>query len=304
MMSHRAAVARPQRLPRMSALVHFTVVQSRTFFAVTALGSAAAACGDDQAPFPYSQTSIIQMSADSTRAGGSVAARRVYFAHQSVGNEIVRGIETLVEGQPAPVRVIQTNDPSLLVRGPAFVHFRAGRNGDPESKNAALIKALDARPARDGGIVALKYCYSDVESPLSAAEIFARYEKTVETIRARHPDLTVVHFTMPLTAVESAFKASLKEKLGKSTQRSLARKRQDYNELLRAAYRNREPVFDIAGLEARTAGGTLSGFVAEGKTIETMSPEYTYDGGHLNPHGQRYVARHFLDFLSRVGTGR
>ena len=232
----------------------------------------------------------------------AVATRRIYFAHQSVGGNILAGIERLRAAQPASaLRIVESRDPST-VQGPAFVHFLAGRNTDPASKNADFLAMLDARPARDGGIALLKYCYLDMRSDSDPAAVFAGYTATVAAARAKHPDLTIVHLTMPLTTVESGPKALVKRVLGKTTTRDIARKRQQYNAMLLREYAGREPVFDIAALESTRPGGARAAFRQGGETIFTLAPEYTDDGGHLNAAGQQLAAERLLAFLATLPT--
>ena len=236
----------------------------------------------------------------------TVTAQRVYFAHQSVGTNVVAGLERMAGEQPElGVRTVLTRDPELLTAAPAFVHFLAGRNGDPESKNADFVKLLDSRPSRDSALAMLKYCYIDAESDLSAEQIFENYQRTIATIRSRHPDVRIVHSTMPLTTVQVGTRATIKRMIGRiEDNRAVAAKRHRYNELVRAAYASREPLFDIADLESRRADGSRSFFVANGDTIPTLARELTWDGGHLNDRGQRLAAERLLTVLSNAAGRR
>ena len=232
----------------------------------------------------------------------SLAGRRIYFAHQSVGGNILEGIERLRVAHATPgFRVVEARDPST-VDGPALVHFLAGRNADPASKNADFLAMLDARPAPDSGVALLKYCYLDMRADGDPATVFSEYKATVAAARARHPDLTIVHVTMPLTTVEGSGKALLKRLTGRMTSRDLARKRQQYNVLLRREYGGREPIFDIAALESTRPDGARVAFRQGGETIYTLAPDYTDDGGHLNATGQQLVAGRLLAFLATLPT--
>jgi hypothetical protein len=229
-----------------------------------------------------------------------LATRRIYFAHQSVGGNIVAGIERLRATHAAPgLRLVETRE-AASVDGAAFVHFLAGRNADPASKNADFLAALDARPARDGGIALLKYCYLDIQASSDPAQVFADYKATVAAAHARHPDLTIVHVTMPLTTDEGAAKALVKRVMGRASGRDIARKRQQYNDLLRREYAGREPVFDLAALESTRPGGERVAFRQGGETIATLAPDYTDDGGHLNAVGQQVAAERLLTFLASL----
>ena len=247
------------------------------------------------------------LTADSATAAPAVlAALRIYFAHQSVGSNVVAGLERIGRDTPGlGLRTVLTRDPELLTGAPAFVHFLAGRNGDPASKNADFIRMLDRRPKRDSAIAMLKYCYIDASSSMSAAEIFAAYQGTIATVRQRHPDVRIVHATMPLTTVETGAKAAVKRAFGRiEDNRAEAVKRHRFNQLMRGAYATKEPLFDIAALEARRPDGSPSFFIADGEAIPTLARELTWDGGHLNDVGQRLAAEALVEVLARVAAGR
>ena len=237
-------------------------------------------------------------------AMSALSTRRIYFAHQSVGGNIVEGIERLRAAHPTPgFRLVETRDPAT-VEGPAFVHFLAGRNTEPAAKNADFLAMLDARPARDSGIAFLKYCYLDMGAASDPAALFTEYKATLAAARAKHPDLTFVHVTMPLTTVESPARALVKRLMGRTTTRDLALKRQRYNALLLREYAGREPVFDVAALESTRPGGARAAFLAGGDTVFTLAPDYTDDGGHLNAVGQQVAAERLLALLATLPTPR
>ena len=67
-------------------------------------------------------------------------------------------------------------------------------------------------------------------------------------------------------------------------------KRNAYNALLRETYQGKEPVFDIAAIEATTQDGQPVSFSLKGQTYYSLNPAYTPDGGHLNEVGRTKVA--------------
>jgi hypothetical protein len=228
-----------------------------------------------------------------------VATRTVYFAHQSVGNGVAAGVEELARDCALPLRVVQTREPAA-VTGPALVHFLVGEHRDFASKNAAMLRLLENPTRARNAIVVLKYCYADASPPVDTARMFEAYRDTVDTIGYEHPDVHVVHATIPLTTVESAMKSGLKQVLRRPTLRRAAVARHRYNELLRAEFGATEPLFDLAKIEARESDGSLAGFPVKGETIETLSLDNTDDGTHLNARGRRLAATALLDVLSDV----
>ncbi len=228
-----------------------------------------------------------------------IGGHTVYFGHQSIGNAVVSGVEELAQEQGVPLRVVQTREPAT-VTGPALVHFLAGQNGDYASKNAAVMRLLESRTRAQKPVVLLKYCYVDINSPADSPKMFEAYRDTVEEIEFEHPDVTVVHATIPLTTVEGAFKSGAMQFAGRPTRREAAIARHRYNELVRANFAETEPIFDLAKIEATQLDGTLAGFTAGGCMIETLAPHNTSDGSHLNARCQRAVAETLLDLLSDV----
>jgi hypothetical protein len=228
-----------------------------------------------------------------------VTTRTVYFGHQSRGSAVVAGVEGLTQEHALPLRVVQTREPATI-SGPAFVHFLAGRSRDFASKNAAVLRLLESPTRARRPVVILKYCYGDINSPADAATMFGAYRDTVETIQFEHPDVTVVHATIPLVTVESALESGARQFLGRRTRREAAIARHRYNELVRAEFADTEPIFDLAKVEATQPDGTLAGFTAGGRMIETLARHNTDDGSRLNARCQRAAAEALLDVLSDV----
>jgi hypothetical protein len=226
----------------------------------------------------------------------AIAGRTVYFGHQSVGRDVIAGVARLNDEQALGLRIIQTADPSS-VAGPAFIHFRAGINRDYASKNAALLRMLQERSQPDGAIVLLKYCYVDLTASADSDAVFAAYSEMVETITFEHPDVTLVHTTIPLTTVESLVSAGAKQFLGRPTFREAAVARHRYNALVRAEFGGDQPLFDLARVESTRPDGTLATFKTADAWIETLASENTSDGGHITPECQLTAAAALLNVL-------
>jgi hypothetical protein len=228
-----------------------------------------------------------------------MAGRTVYFGHQSIGSGVVAGVEGLTREHALPLRVVQTREPASI-SGPAFVHFLAGQSRDFASKNAAVLRLLESPTRARKPVVLLKYCSGDISSPAEASTMFEAYRDMVETIQFEHPDVTVVHATIPLMTVEGALESGARQFFGRPTRREPAIARHRYNEIVRAEFADTEAIFDLARVEATQPDGTLAGFTAGGRIIETLAPANTDDGSHLNARCQRAAATTLLDVLSDV----
>jgi hypothetical protein len=229
----------------------------------------------------------------------AVAGRTVYFAHRSVGAGVVTGVAELTDAYSLPLRLVQTREPASET-GPAFVHFIVGTSGDYASKNAAVLRLLESHTRALNPVLVLKYCYGDIRRPGDQGTMFGAYCETVETIQSEHPDVTVIHTTLPLAATTRYSNWGASQLLGRQTLHGVAVARHRYNELLRAEFGGGDPVFDIARVESTKSDGTVCGFSAGGRVIETLATENTYDGVHLNPRGERVVAETLLDVLADV----
>ena len=230
----------------------------------------------------------------SRAAWSTLAQRRVYFANQSVGGDILVGLKKLIARGDAPaVKLVQTREPSVL-HGPAFVHFQAGSNANRLSEWRTLHEVLDARPAPDYPLVLLKYCYPDISEADDAQALFVEYRSELAALTARHPDITMVHATIPLTTVERPWKALAKRTLGRPVARAAALQRHRYIERLRATYSGAEPLFDIARAESEGPDGRRAAVMVGGQEVEILMDAYTNDGGHLNDAGRTRTALSLL----------
>src|SRR6185437_6302983 len=132
-----------------------------------------------------------------------------------------------------------------------------------------------------------------------APALFARYQETIAELRARNPQTTFVHVTLPLTTAQTGWKALAKRLLGRAPYGTIENvRREQYNALLRRAYAGREPLFDLARVESTAPDGTLVTVAWEGSTAPAMARDYTDDGGHLNARGRDLAARELVRVLA------
>ncbi len=230
----------------------------------------------------------------------SLETKKIFFGHQSVGDNIMGGVRDLMLRDPRlKLKIVNSTNPEA-VSGPALIEYHVGHNGTPESKNnefaAIVAKGLGAQ----GGIAMLKYCFADIDASTDVQNMFQRYRSRIDALRRQYPLLRIVHTTVPLTTVEPAPIAWLKSVLGKRTYRDANSKRQEFNQLLRNTYANREPIFDLAEVESTCPDGSRSYFIAGGKVVETLVPEYAADTGHLNEIGRRAAAEDLIRVLATI----
>jgi hypothetical protein len=269
---------------------------------LSAAAALLAACGTGTVKeAPVQRTSLADVP-DS--AWAALAAKRIYFGHQSVGANVMAGVAELAAAEPRlGLRVV--TDAAALDASGAFLHGPVGRNGDPGGKTDDFAARLDGPLAGKVDIAFHKYCYVDVTAASDVEALFARYRAAMARLAAAHPNVVFVHVTAPLVTVPGGPAAALKRLLGRASGRAdddLARER--YNRLMREAYAGREPLFDLAAVESTRPDGSRETVAAGGGRAYALVPAYASDGSHLNEAGRRRVAGELLVFLARLPASR
>jgi hypothetical protein len=260
--------------------------------AVTACSSHAEHKQSDVAPV------LARVTAEQWQA---LSKRTIYFGHQSVGENIVEGIRELAAGNPQ-IRINIVSGPKSGNATPALHEFLVGENEHPQSKNDAFLATVSG-PLPEAPVLAFKYCYVDIDENTDAQALFERYRQTVDAVRAKHPDAMIVHITMPLTT-DAPLRNWVNMLRGRPNRRTWNGVRSRYNELLRGAYAGREPVFDLARLEATKSDGTEEYALVNGQKVYALADEWTSDGGHLNEAARKLAAAHFLATLAALPDRR
>lgn len=268
------------KLPRASALVLCAV--------------AAAACrgGESATTMEQPVLTFDQVTADQWNR---LAGQRIFFGHQSVGSNILDGIrDIMASNSNVRLNIVDASNVSDMT-APGFYHAPVGKNGEPATKLADFRRRVPA--VADSGIALMKYCYVDVALNTDAKKLFEEYRQNVDAIRAENPNLTIVHMTLPLLTDAGTLRHVAAIARGKPTGRQLNLIRHQYNELLRTTYGGREPLFDLASLEATQSNGEMKLVRYKGARFPVLAQEWTYDGGHLNEAGRRRIAEAFLATL-------
>lgn len=264
----------------------------RFTFALACTAILTAACGGDPLP-PAPPVTMPEFSAITPAQWEALAQRRVYFGHQSVGRNIVAGLDVVLANNPQlGLRVVEGVPTDSA---PGLYHQNVGQNRDIESKRRDFVAATDSA-AVDAAM--LKFCYVDINGDTDPDSLFANYREWIAGVQAKHPDMRIVHATLPLTDLEGRREWLMGKIRRDATKRDLNYIRHRYNTLLRAEYAGKAPIFDIAALESTRDDGTRTTFRYKGEDVPFMNPALTDDGGHLNLDGQRKVAERFLALLA------
>jgi len=224
----------------------------------------------------------------------------IYFGHQSVGYNIIQGLNDIIKSIPDSQLNIIDIDQTREVSGSYFAHSKIGYNRQPRTKCDNLILRLNDPILKDVDIILSKFCYVDFNSDTNVDELFDYYSKTVADIKKNFPDKIFVHITVPLTTIQSDWKASIKKMLGKPLSGVVENvKRNKFNELIKNTYSS-EPIFDLSMIESTYPDSSKETFNYDGKKYYALIPDYTNDGGHLNNLGSKIAARELIRVIAEV----
>lgn len=259
------------------------------------------ACGGVSPSEKGSPMASVQSVPDSSWA--TLASKRVFFGHQSVGANIVQGIGDVLRDHPnIGLRVVDGD--SAADGGPAFAQALVGKNGDPAGKSDDFAARLEGGVGRHVDIAFHKYCYVDMPADADPKAVFAHYKATMDRLHAEFPNVTFVHVTTPLVTVPGDPRALIKRLLGQAPLRLRANLvREQFNDLMRREYGGREPLFDLSLIESTRPDGARETVSFGNRFGYALVPAYASDGAHLNEAGRRRAAESLLVFLAELSAG-
>lgn len=255
-------------------------------------------CGNSAAP----ERNMHAKTAPLTRTDlEALSKKTLFFGHQSVGQDIVQGVQDILRDHQGISWEVIAAPGTADVKRPALVHSAIGKNGEPEVKLRDFAARFAGGAGNGADVAFFKFCYVDVNRDTDVPRLFARYRSAMDDLAKAHPRTRFIHLTVPLKATGQGWKAQIKNLIGRPDWFIPDNvRREEFNRLLRAEYGQRDVLFDLAMFEATTPDGRLVHDKVNGEAIPALFREYTYDTGHLNERGRRYVAERFLSFLARL----
>ena len=264
--------------------------------------------GDDMKKKQHGNDRLQTIEQISQQKWDNLAQKKIFFGHQSVGNNIIAGVKKIMSNnRQIQLHVVETKDIADFGK-PIFAHYsNIGKNDYPLSKVENFVQLMNDGLGDKTDIAFLKFCFVDIESGTDIKSVFKKYRKSIDELKSRYPDMTLVHLTVPLLRKEQAgaiksVKNFIKGLMGKKKDNFFSNShnaaRNEYNILLVNHYGGKEPIFDIAGLESTGPAGKRETFFYDGNEYYALVPAYTNDGGHLNENGQKYIAEQLLIFLA------
>jgi len=222
----------------------------------------------------------------------------IYFGHQSVGNDLIQGLQEIMAQKPwIQLNIVEYDDNDKIDR-PSFQHSMIGSNEKPETKNAAFKEAMTQGLKNKVDVAFFKYCFLDINEHTNLNEAYNDYIATINEVKESNPNTKIIHFTVPLMTVQTGPKAWIKSIIGRPIGGVAGNTaRNNFNEMLISDFSATDLIFDIAKYESTLPGGERVSFDNNGNIFYALADEYTYDGGHLNQIGRQKIAEDFLLFL-------
>lgn len=237
----------------------------------------------------------------------SFNGKRFYFAHQSVGNNLINGLKTLnLENSDFKINIVEKRD-SIPSDESIFLHGNIGKNEDPDSKIDGFGEAIINGIGNKVDYAFLKLCYIDFKPDTDIDRLFKKYADLIDELSEKYKETNFIHFTVPVAQHDrdlvTKLKEILKSLMGKKNINELSNnKRNEYNDLLRKKYGNGALLFDIARYESTRLDGTRESYKSKGRTYYSLVKAYTDDGGHLNDLGQKVIATEFINFVKKLSS--
>ena len=229
-----------------------------------------------------------------------LSQQTIFFGHQSVGYNIIEGMQDVIKENPQiKLRFTTLDAMDVSEKEGMFVHGEIGTNRNPSSKIDEFSAILENPKGKKFDIAFLKFCFIDIDAETDISQLFQQYRNAMERLKKAYPATKIFHLTVPLSYNKTTWKTWLKKILGKDDiweYDSNIRKNQ-YNDMVRQHYAEKGPLFDLAAVESTLPDGTRSIFKKSGQVYYQLAPEYTFDDGHLNEVGRKIVAEQFLLFL-------
>ena len=232
-----------------------------------------------------------------------LSKQRIYFGHQSVGYNMMDGIEIILkENQNIKLLIKKGKDPDFF-KLPVFAHDNNGSNRDTKAKIDDFCNTLEDGLGNVVDIAGFKFCYVDINNDSDIKGIFEYYKMKMNEISLKFPKVKIIHFTVPIKSLQAGPKGFLKKLLGKDIGIKDNIARQQFNELIINEYKD-QLVFDLAKAESTYSDGSREYSEVDSKKIFTMIPAYTNDGGHLSKKGKLIIGGEFLMYLANISDGR
>lgn len=213
----------------------------------------------------------------------SVTLQKVFFAHASIGANIMQGFADLHNANPLEYPLAQVSSgatpPATTVNGTIYEYDR----GNPGW--AAKISSFETYVGNgwqypEINIDMNKLCAIDQDAD------WMSYCNSIAKLEVKYPTTKFVYFTIPYMTTNDSDNVL----------------RNEYNQNLRnwIATQSGKILFDIANIEAWSPNGVHQTFTNNGITYETLFSGYSSDGVHLNTDGGERMATGLYSLFGKI----
>lgn len=212
-----------------------------------------------------------------------VRRQKILFGHESVGFDVINGLDALSQAQPARygLRIQHMIQAAWYQRNSGLGEFFFNHNGNPQGKVDAFVAKMHDGCGNAVDIAMMKYCYADLIERTDPRAAFEAYRNAYERLAQEYPKVTFVYWTCPITIPS------------RCTDRRTA-----INRLIREHCRTQDlPLLDIADIECHTPDGREITEAGGQKLYEGYARD---QGGHLNATGAQRVGRGWWWLMARL----
>lgn len=231
-----------------------------------------------------------------SRAHAETFARsRVFFAHKSVGANVLDGLPRVFQATGVMMPPVTLWEEAMTVSGAGVVHTPIGSNGDPLGKIEEFDRLVRGSLGHQVDVAVLKLCYVDLKHGADVEGVFATYRDTMAALRRDHPEIVFVLATSPLTT-ERGPRGRARARLGRGDALGPEHNvvREQFNMLVRAECHGTTPLFDIAAIQSTARDGSRKALTFRGQPLFAMEPFVASDPGHLGADGRAILASAFV----------
>ncbi len=236
--------------------------------------------------------------ADIVEAVDRIRSSRILFGHQSVGLDLLTGINEYLEAAGlAPLEFVSVNQ--VVGGGKPFIcSVQVGKNQDPLGKCAdfedIVLKLTDV----DLDLAFFKLCYIDINRNSDVDTVFQCYRDTLTRLAQACPETIFAAIQLPLRKHQRGPGVLLRELIGRNNLGRLDnQRRNEFNRLFKASELP-GPLFRLAVWESTDVRLKRCTFAHSGKTYFALCDDFTNDGGHLNRAGRYTLGERFIEELA------
>ena len=250
--------------------------------AATGMGPTTAPATPDPAPRPTPKA-VPELSADGLQ---SLDGLRIFFAHRSVGGDIVE------KGIPAVYREFDLDPPPVREGLPApdgsFGDHWLEQTEDPMTKLQDFDRWVRMEGVGAGSDIAfMKLGFVDIVADTDVQQVFDSYRSMMARLESDYPDVVFLHVTVSVTGWQPENNEAIER----------------YNTLLRETYATTGRLFDLATVVATCEDGAdRVHHLDDGRPYHDICNDYSRDGGHLNDLGAEVAATALLRLLVGVAS--